>query len=88
MPRMSKSEILTSCAGSPPTIAARRVIRCIERADLAIEVAGLLVCPAQHKREHPEGNDERRHKKHVSSRHDLLPLLLPVPCWPSRPRAP
>jgi len=37
-----------------------------------------MVCPSQDNREHPEGHDERCHKKHLSCRHHLLPLLLPA----------
>jgi hypothetical protein len=43
---------------------------------LVIEVACPAVCPSQDNREHPEGHDERCYKKHFSSRHDLLLLLL------------
>jgi hypothetical protein len=41
-----------------------------------IEIARPAICPSQDNREHPEGHDEYRHKKNLSSRHDLLPLLL------------
>jgi hypothetical protein len=42
-----------------------------------LEVAGPAVCPAQHNREHSEGDDKCCHKEHFSGRHDLL-LLLPL----------
>jgi hypothetical protein len=41
-----------------------------------IEVACPVVRPPQNNREHPEGQDEGRHKKHFSNRHDLLLLLM------------
>jgi len=41
-------------------------------------MAGPAVRPAQHDREHSEGDDECCHKEHFSCRHDLL-LLLPIP---------
>jgi hypothetical protein len=42
-----------------------------------LEVAGPAVCPAQHNREHSEGDDKCCHKEHFSCRHDLL-LLPPL----------